>query len=278
MKIKKNKYPAFTVILPLYFNDKYLFVKKAIFSIYSNDLTPEKVLLIVDGPLPRNLNFLIKKLQKDFGYRIIRLANNVGLANALNFGLKFVKTEWVIRADADDYNVDFRFRKLMDLIKKNPKLDLVGSGISEFDQNNIFLANRVPPLTGADIIKYIKFRCPFNHMSVAFRLSKVLECGGYPSIPYREDYALWALLIKNKANVQNISDILVLAQTGDAMFKRRSGFMMLRSEFLLHKLLLECKLRKPISGLFIFIIRALIFQLHPFFLKKIYLFFLRESL
>jgi len=272
---RKNNHPSFTVLIPVYFRDKCELFNRAINSIFSNDLIPNDVLLVIDGPIPTNLNASIKLFQKKYKLNVITIKKNVGLAAALNIGLSYVNTEWVFRADSDDYNISNRFSKLMHSIKKNPKLDLIGSGIAEFDEKNKFIANKIPPLSKYEIFRTLEFRSPFNHMSVAYRLSKVVECRGYPSIALREDYALWGIMIKNNARVKNIPDILVRATAGDSMLRRRRGFAILKSEWELHKLFLKLKIRGPFYGMLILILRSLLLLSPLIILKKFYINFLR---
>jgi glycosyltransferase involved in cell wall biosynthesis len=65
---------------------------------------------------------------------VVRLGANEGLAEALNFGLRYVRTEWVVRADADDYNLPQRFARISEFLAAHPELDLVGSALLELER------------------------------------------------------------------------------------------------------------------------------------------------
>jgi hypothetical protein len=47
------------------------------------------------------------------------------------------------------------------------------------------------PTTHEDIKKFAQKRCPFNHMTVAYKKSVITELGGYQHHLFMEDYNLW---------------------------------------------------------------------------------------
>ena len=55
------------------------------------------------------------------------------------------------------------------------------------------LAYRNVPTDAQDIVKFTQKRCPFNHMTVAYQKSAVINCGGYEDL--QEDYYLWIKLV-----------------------------------------------------------------------------------
>ena len=99
----------FSVLMAVYHKDNPELLKKAILSAFDNSLPPLEMILVVDGPVDLNLKNTISNLKDKFEMRVLWLKKNTGLANALNKGLKLVKTKWVARADADDINLPNRF-------------------------------------------------------------------------------------------------------------------------------------------------------------------------
>jgi glycosyltransferase involved in cell wall biosynthesis len=212
----------FSVLMPIYFGDKPKLLDKALNSVFKNTICPNHLYLIIDGQISTNLNLVILKYKKIYNskIRIYRLKKNLGLSNALNFGLKKIREEIVIRADADDINMKSRFRHLLNKISEG--YHVVGSNITEYTNNKKNFSKKVP-LTQADIASLIKYRNPFNHMSVAFRKSKILKLGGYPSLHFFEDYALWAKVIRFKFKVANLDKSLVKVFVDNNFYKRRGG-------------------------------------------------------
>ena len=101
---------GFAVLMALYYKDDPDIFFKAVHSIFQNTITPNAVVIVVDGSIGINLETKIQLLISEFKIiTIIRLAENQGLANALNVGLREIQFPWVVRADADDINLSPRF-------------------------------------------------------------------------------------------------------------------------------------------------------------------------
>jgi glycosyltransferase involved in cell wall biosynthesis len=254
---------GFTVLMALYRGDDAFKFEKAVESVFSNTLNPERFILVIDGPLTDALESMVSNVKSRQGsqFEVLRIKKNVGLAKALNLGLKMVTTTWVVRADSDDVNLPNRFIELAKAHQKDPDLALIGSAILEFDENYLPISVRETPLGCDDIKSYAVRRNPFNHMSVAYKASVVRGVGGYPNLYLREDYALWCLLIKNKIKMVNLDLILVHVSAGYEMYRRRGGFKYAKEEFRLQKLLIECDMKGPIQALIDGLIRAALFML-----------------
>ena len=258
----------FTVLMTTYLKDDSEQLKKSILSIYNNTIQPKDFVLIIDGQIGNKSHKIINEFKYSKGLKIYSLNKNSGLAVALNYGLEKIKTEWVARADADDVNTEDRFEKQINFIKENNnKIDLFGSAIKEFDDNNETLI-RSTPTSEKDIKKFIKRRNPFNHMTVMFKLNKVLEVGGYPSLLKMQDYALWSKLLANKIKVKNMKDILVYVSGGKNLIKRRGGINYVISEIKLQYYLYSENLKTMNDAIFDGLIRSSIFIL-PFFIRKV---------
>jgi glycosyltransferase involved in cell wall biosynthesis len=263
----------FTVLMAVYKNDQPKLFDRALDSVYKNTLTPSKVLLVVDGPIPNSIKEIIYHYQLQFNLDVLFLDENVGLANALNQGLNRIDTPWVVRADADDINLEQRFETLAGFM--NEKFDLVGSAIQEVDHNGKLLEMRAPPLTQKEIIQFAKRRNPFNHMSVCFRLSMAKACGGYPNIFLKEDYALWALMLGSGAKVLNLATPLVHATAGQAMFKRRGGLKYVFAEIQLQKHLIRTGINNLFFAVLFGISRSIVYLMPSVIRGFIYTCFLR---
>ncbi len=264
----------FSVLMAVYFKDDPILFNKAILSILNNSILPDKFIIVADGILTNELIDIIKFHSNNKIIFFIQLPKNIGLANALNIGLKNIDTKYTIRADSDDYNHSNRFELLLNKLSEG--YDLVGSYIREVNLDGTHMSIRSVPTSMHNILKLISYRNPFNHMTVGFLTDKVVEVGGYPNIYLKEDYALWARLISNGSMVCNLENILVDANTGDALFRRRGGFKYAYSEIKLQYFLYKCGFKSFIFALLHFIIRSIIFLSPNKFRKFFYLKFLRK--
>ena len=251
-------------------------LKTALDSVSDNSIKPTEVVLVQDGPIGMELSKIINQKSENINIKHVILQNNMGLARALNEGLKHIATPFVFRADSDDFNCSNRFSKQLEILKKG--YDLVGGSVLEKDSNGRSTSIKRVPTNRSDIVKYLKFRNPFNHMAVAFRRSFVSRLGGYPNIYLREDYALWALFLANNARVCNMDEVLVEVSAGNEMYQRRGGFRLLVSEYQMQCLLVRLKLQSISGGICAWFIKAP-FYLSPAFLRGfLYKRFLRDNL
>ena len=159
------------------------------------------------------------------------LPQNKGLGNALRESINRCSNSLVARMDSDDISEKHRFRVQLERFMANPKLDVVGGIISEFDgrEDNI-TGFRVVPESDTEIKAYAKKRCPVNHVSVMYKREAVLSAGGYLDWYCNEDYYLWLRMIENGSVFENIQKCLVNVRTGKDMSSRRGGWKYFESE------------------------------------------------
>lgn len=257
----------FTVLMSVYKNDDPLLFNRALISVFDNNILPERFILVVDGPVSEILDNVIINFEKSHGLSVIRLQKNVGLAHALNCGLQFITTEWVVRADADDININTRFSTLSRYME--PQFDIVGSWMTEYNENGEVSGERRTPVSHNDILRYIKKRNPFNHMTVAYRVAGVVAVGGYPDIYLREDYGLWIKMIANGAICRNIPQSLVDVSAGAGLYRRRGGIAYASGEFQLQRLLIKHGIKTVPEAIFDGVLRSLVY-VSPGFLRKVF--------
>lgn len=274
MEIKRNS--TFTVLISVYHKDDAGLFEKALESIFCNSLPPDRVLIVADGPLTASLDCVLLKYSNQPNYSLIRSESNMGLACALNMGLRNISTEFTIRADSDDINCVNRFEILINLLQSG--YGLVGSSIIEVDKSGVELAIRMPPLSQVDIKRFVKKRNPFNHMSVGFRTQIVIEAGGYPNIHLKEDYALWSTLIAKGVRMCNSEEILVRATTGRDFYKRRGGIRYALAEFAMQKHLIYSGLKSPFAASLDGLLRSLVFLAPAKIREFVYINFLRMGI
>ena len=94
----------FTVLYPVHDDVEIKKIIKSVKSIIFNSLTPNEILIMIDGKISVEKELFFKKIKKKFTY--IKVINNpkIGLSKILNKGIFLAKYEIIIRADSDDYN------------------------------------------------------------------------------------------------------------------------------------------------------------------------------
>ena len=218
------QYPLFSVLMSVYANEKAVFFRDALESICNQSIQPNDFVLVVDGPISKDLEDVIEEFKKRLPMNSVRFQINKGLGYALSKGLVHTKYEIVARADSDDINNENRFKIQLQHFNKNPELILIGGQISEFNTNPDIIENkRIVPITRKEIYQFSKRRSPFNHPTVMFRKSQILKVGGYIDFPPFEDYHLWMRLLNEGYLSENLPDILVKMRLGSELYRRRGG-------------------------------------------------------
>lgn len=270
---------GFSVLISVYEKEDPTYFDESLKSVLiEQSLLPNEVVIIKDGPLTNELEYVINKYESLFAeiVNVVELKENSGLGEALRIGIEKCSFDIIARMDSDDINHYLRFEKQLKILEDNSNVDLVGGAIAEFfDTPEQVEFIRKVPTTNDKIKKMAKRRNPINHVSVMFRKSAVQNAGSYKHLNYLEDYYLWIRMLERKCKLKNIEDILVFVRTGDNMFKRRSNPEYIKSWFLLQK---EMKKFDMISS-FDFIenmLNIIVFiYMPPSFKKVIYRIFLR---
>ncbi len=230
----------FSVSMCVYGGDDPMAFKTAVDSVVAQ--APDEVVIVVDGPVPKELDGYILELEAIPVFKIVRLKENKGHGDARRCGLENCSHELVALMDADDVCMPGRFKKQLEVFARDPELSIVGGNISEFigEEDNI-VGYRNVPQSHPELVKYIKKRCPFNQVTVMFKKSDVQSVGGYVDWYCNEDYYLWIRMYLAGMKFANVSDVLVNVRVGEDMYKRRGGLKYFKSEAKLQKYMLDNK-------------------------------------
>lgn len=256
----------FSVLISVYYKEIPRYLDRALQSITDDQvLKPNEIVLVKDGPLTKELDEVIEKYQKRYPnlFKIVALEKNYGLGKALNIGLKNCTYELVARMDGDDISKPERFKKQIDIFKENPDLDILGSWIDEFiekDGEIKIRSIRKVPETNEEIYQKLKSICAFNHPTVMYRKTKIIEVGSYSQEFALEDYYLWIRLAISGANMYNLQESLLEFRITEGTLKRRGGLKLLKS---------DVKFQKKLYGLDFINKRELLLNLIKYFVYRL---------
>lgn len=213
----------------------------AVESILNQTVKPAEIALVVDGPVPDDLNAIIQNFEAFPEFKVYRFEKNQGHGAARSKGLDICGQDLVALMDADDLSVPNRFELQLKKFEENSDLDVVGGNISEFiDEPANVVGKRVVPEADEDIKAYLRSRCPMNQMTVMFKKQSVLNAGGYLDWFCNEDYYLWIRMFLANMKFANVSESIVNVRVGNDMYQRRGGFKYFFSEAKLQHFML-CK-------------------------------------
>lgn len=223
----------FSVLMSVYKGETPVRLEESLKSIFSQTLIPNEIVLVIDGPIYTELEYLIMDyINKYKIIKIIKLIQNQGLGVALRIGLEQCTNEYVARMDSDDICYNDRFEKQISFLKQNPDISVLGGVIQEFHSTPGDLKRfRSLPLSNFKIKRISKYRNPLNHPTVIFRKSHIQNVGSYQDMLYFEDYFLWCNLLLKNYKIANLNDVLLHFRTGEEMINRRRGLKYLKHEF-----------------------------------------------
>ena len=226
LRIKAVKKSAetkkYSVLMSLYKKENPEYLKFAIDSMLNQSVKPDEIVMVEDGPLTPELYAVLDS------YPIlhrVRNKTNLGLGLALNVGLKECRNELVARMDTDDCSKPDRCEKQLARFLEKPYLSIVGSHIDEFvdDISNV-VSQRIVPTTSEGIYSFAKKRSAFNHPTVMYSKTAVLENNGYSDLKRNQDVDLFGRMQFAGYKAENIDEALLWFRSSDELAKRRKSW------------------------------------------------------
>jgi glycosyltransferase involved in cell wall biosynthesis len=217
----------YSVLMSLYIKEKPDYLRQSIDSMLQQTVMPDEIVIVKDGPLTDELEKILYEYQTKYPdlFHIVTSEKNIGLGMALNLGLKNCRNELVARMDTDDISLPQRCEKQLEMFERDPELSIVGTWMDEFyDNPNEIISTRIVPTTHDEIYKFGKRRSPFNHPTVMYKKSKVLECGGYSDLRRNQDVDLFGRMLFVGCKAVNIGESLLLFRLNKDLLKRRRSW------------------------------------------------------
>ncbi|TFC86119.1 glycosyltransferase [Cryobacterium sp. TMT3-29-2] len=226
-----ESFEPITVVIPVYSGVEPGHLRRALGSMQDQTLPADEILIVEDGPLGPGLDAVVAELGGvDSRVRRISLAQNRGVAYAMQAGIEAARNRWVARMDADDVSLPNRL-EMQAQAASGGHYAAIGAAMLEFegDEENI-VGLRVMPLTEERIRRYVLTNSPINNPTLFLDRDAALAVGGVRHVPNMEDYDLFARLAAGGYPMLNLAEPLLLFRADPAMFKRRSARGMFAAE------------------------------------------------
>ena len=194
-----------SVIMPVY-NVEKSYLVTAIESIL-NQTYPNIELIIIDSSDKND----VKKILSEWNDKRIQYCyrEKNGISDALNYGLKIAKGDYIARMDADDISLPSRLERQILFLEKFLDIDVVGTYLDRMDSNGNIIDSS--PVNDAEDYETIKSKMIFSnvigHPTVMFR-KKVIDAGWRYRSVYGEDHDLWTRMIPT-IKFANIGEVLL---------------------------------------------------------------------
>ena len=198
--------PRVSVVMPVFNGEPFL--ADAVESTLRQGLQDIELVAVDDGSRDGSRAVLERFSQADARVRLLSTQTNLGIAAALNLGLRAARADYVAIANADDLTLHERFTRQSAFLDSHPKVGAVGSAVVAISESG----TRGPSFrfpTDARVIRstLLRHNC-MAHPSVMLRRSAVEAVGGY-RFDYIEDYDLW-LRLSEQFELANLAEPLVL--------------------------------------------------------------------
>ncbi|TWX54046.1 glycosyltransferase family 2 protein [Colwellia hornerae] len=195
--------PLVTIITPSYKSKR--FISSTIQSVLNQSLVDFEM-LIVDDSSPDGSADFIESLLPDNRFKLIRLNDNVGAAEARNVALNIAKGRFIAFLDSDDLWVENKLELQIDFMMNN-NIAFSYSSYQPISENGELAGNiiSVPAvITRSDYLKNTIIGC----LTVMIDKDKV-STFKMPNLRSSHDMALWLDIMRvNSINAYGINDVL----------------------------------------------------------------------
>jgi glycosyltransferase involved in cell wall biosynthesis len=198
--------PELAVVMPIAPNAEWL--RECVDSLRDQTFADWELVAVLDGACPDNRRTL---READLGsrLRIVELSSPVGVAQALNAGMRSTHAPLVARMDADDICRRDRFEKQVSALRHAPNVWVLGTSATVIDELGREVGVRTVPTGTGAVRRGLLWRNMLVHPSVVMRRPEVLSLGGYNVQSDRmQDYELW-LRVAAVAELDNLADPLL---------------------------------------------------------------------
>jgi glycosyltransferase involved in cell wall biosynthesis len=186
--------PLISILMPV--RNEARFLPAALNSLIRQSLQKWELITVDDGSSDATPELLDLAARRDSRIRVLQ-SPGTGLVPALNAGLALCRAPYLARMDGDDVCHPRRLELQLDLLQRQPDLDLVACGFRHFPRHELKTGmlgyeSWQNSLTEHHLISRDLFvESPFVHPSVLTRTRLVTGLGGYRDLGWPEDYDLW---------------------------------------------------------------------------------------
>ncbi len=176
-----------TIAIPFYNAEKYLL--DAIKSVFAQTYQDWELILVDDGSTDNSLK--IAQSINDPRVRIISDGKNLGLPSRLNQVTELAKYEYIARMDADDLMDPIRIETQREILKRNPKIDIVTTGVYSVLNNLELIGTRGRDFNEVSFDELISRKKGVTHAALMAKKSWYQRNKYDESLIFIEDLELW---------------------------------------------------------------------------------------
>jgi len=214
-----------SIVLPCYNEAANPLLDKTLRSILAQELMNYSELIIIDdGSTDGSMKKIVELLNKEncgLKYQIFSNDANLGIAAALNAGIKRAKGKYILRIDCGDIALPGRFKRQVDYLEKNDGIDLMGGLTKWIDRNgNIFSEyafNKKIKSFGLNFKTEILYKNYLVHTTWMIRKELFDKIGCYDPTYVLEDYEFLVRAVSSGHKV------VILPEYYTLIYKNQNG-------------------------------------------------------
>ena len=257
-----------SVVVNVWCKDDPKSFRRSLSSIRRQSYKPDEVIIVVDGPINKSLQNIIKEFvnQADFPVTKTDIPVASGLWNARNIGIGNSKFDLIAMHDADDVMHPDRLRIQLNQMRRE-NIDVLGAPVYEFDSTNEMIIGLRMLAQSEEINKKMIWQNVINHSSVMLRKSAITSVGGYRNVYLSEDYDLWLRLIHAGKKLSTTEYVLQAFSVDRNLNRRRGGPRFISSELTIHRLVRSAKSLNFLNS-WVRLFLRLAFRIGPSFVRQ----------
>ncbi len=203
-------YPKLSVILPYYNAEKTL--ERAVCSVLNQTFKDFELILINNNSSDSGEHIALRLAGKDKRIKLIS-EKNQGVSYAANAGIKFAKSPYLARTDADDEMLPTRLEKQIQFLEQNPDIDICATQVEHVGDENtegirqyVEFTNRI---LSPEAVLANRFRdLPVINPTLMFRKIVFEQNGLFLHDNLPEDYEFFLRLCRAGVKFQKIPEKL----------------------------------------------------------------------
>ena len=199
------EYPFVSIAIPFYNSEEFLL--DSIRSVYAQTYPHWELILLDDGSSDGSVD-VVKKI-KDERVRVISDGQNKKLAARLNEVTRYAKYDYLVRMDADDLISPDRIQRQMDILLKDPSLDLVTTGVVSVLDDLSYVGHRGQDFDRVDLTELLNKSKGITHAALIAKKEWHQRNPYDESRKVAQDYTLWVrAAAKNDLKIRSLADPL----------------------------------------------------------------------
>ncbi|HGY5537043.1 MAG TPA: glycosyltransferase, partial [Prochlorococcus sp.] len=189
----------------------------------------EELVIAADGPLSAELCHVINSCTLPVILK--QQPQSQGIGATLKVVAPSCKGDLIMRIDSDDIYAPNHTEMMSKNLAKHPNIGVLGCQLLEIDTSRGYQQSaRKTPTSKVEAQRWLPWRNPLNHQTIAIHRHVLIEAGGYRHTPGFEDWDLWIRVAAAGYGIVNLASCTSAARINDRHRKRRRGIQYIRQE------------------------------------------------